>query len=419
MAFNSHNMLACKRFLLIAVFIFTAHLGFSQNIVSNPSFEAFTSLPTGYGQWYKASGWSNLNLSPIFAWPYASPDYLHMTGGGGVDLPICTFGTVTPSTGSAAVGMVTWLSTTPNFREYFSIALTTPMIVGQAYTVTFQVTNGSAGWYCGYSSNHLGIQFSQTPLVQITNEPVGGTPQLECAGEIWSTTWQLVSFSYVADLPYTYIAIGNFYNDASTTSTFRVASFSAGAYYFLDDISVVPELPLPITFTAFDAFAETNAVNLNWQTSAEMNTDYFTVEKSANGDNFEAIGSVSAAGNSASQHNYQFTDYEPESGVNYYRIKTTDLDNSILYSEIKSVDFSNSFVNIKIYPNPCLNVLNISLPINNTSDIRIVDLSRQIVYTTTHVEGLYSINTSYLAAGVYIITIQNNNASYYQQFVKL
>ncbi len=411
-------MFACKRILTTFIFALIANFASSQNIVPNPSFETYNALPTGYGQWYNATGWSNLNLYPFFAWPYASPDYLHMTGAGGADLPVCTFGTLTPSTGSAAVGLVTWLATTPNFREYFAIAFSTPMVVGQAYTVTFQVTNGSAGWYCGYSSNHLGIRFSETPLIQLTNEHVGGTPQLEYAGEIWSTTWQLVSFSFVADLPYNYITIGNFYNDLSTAHTYRVASMSAGAYYFLDDISVVPELPLPITFTAFDVLAENNKVNLNWQTSSEMNTDYFTVEKSANGDNFEPIGEVAASGNSSNANTYQFIDYEPVSGVNYYRIKTTDLDNSIIYSEIKSVDYSTKFENINIFPNPCVNELNVNLPIDNPADVHIFNLSGQIIYTATNVSGLYTIRTDNLSAGVYIITIHNNNTSQNMKFVK-
>lgn len=407
-----------KKYIQTLILILTANLAFSQNIVPNPSFETYNALPTGYGQWYNATGWSNLNLYPFFAWPYASPDYLHMTGGGGADLPVCTFGTVTPATGSAVVGLVTWLSGTANFREYIAIGFSTPMIVGQAYTVTFNITNGSAGWYCGYSSNHIGIRFSESPLVQLTNEPVGGIPQLEYVGELWNTAWQLVSFSFVADLPYNYITIGNFYNDLSTAHTYRVASLSAGAYYFLDDISVVPDLPLPLTLTAFEVLADNNKIDLNWQTSSEMNTDYFTIEKSANGDDFEAIGQVTAAGNSSNENYYQFIDYEPISGTAYYRIKTTDLDHGIYYSEIKSVMYSIPFDNINIYPNPCFNELNINLPSDNVADIHIIDFSGHEIFNAFNVKGMLTVSTGNLAAGVYLIVINNNQTTYNLKFVK-
>lgn len=75
-------------FLLINLKFLTA-----QNIIPNFSFENYSALPDDYGQWYKCNDWDNVNGFGAFLWPYASPDYLHTSGGVGVDLPVSTFGT--------------------------------------------------------------------------------------------------------------------------------------------------------------------------------------------------------------------------------------------------------------------------------------------------------------------------------------
>jgi hypothetical protein len=72
---------------------------------------------------------------------------------------------------------------------------------------------------------------------------MGGTPQLEIPGQVWSTSWLAVNFSFTADSTYNQITIGNFYNDSSTSYTSQVQgnSSSVAAYYFIDDVSVIED----------------------------------------------------------------------------------------------------------------------------------------------------------------------------------
>ena len=105
--------------------------------------------------------------------------------------------------------------------------------------VSFNVTNGEANHNFGYSCNRLGIRFSEGSLTQLNGSPIGGVPQLELSGQIWSTTWQTVNFNFIADSAYTHLTIGNFYNDISTSHMSQVqAETSEGVYYFIDDVSV-------------------------------------------------------------------------------------------------------------------------------------------------------------------------------------
>jgi hypothetical protein len=63
--------------------------------------------------------------------------------------------------------------------------------------------------------------------------------------------------------------------------------------------------PLPITLLSFEAEAKNNeTVECNWATASETNNDYFTIERSINGIDFEGAGQVKAAGNSTKVLNY-------------------------------------------------------------------------------------------------------------------
>lgn len=390
--------------MVVILIVVKLNIFLAQNIVPNNGFETYSSLPNGYGQWYKATGWLNLNGMAMFAWPYASADYLHNTGSGGVDLPVSIFGTVSPQSGDAVMGFVTYYLTTPEFREYISIQFTTPMIAGNPYTVSFWVTNGSAGYYCNSSANHFGIRFSVAPLSQVDHEPIGGIPQLEYPGEIWSTTWQYVSFSYVPDQNYNYITVGNFFNDASTTHTVQVAGISTAAYYFIDEIVVMPAVPLPVTLTQFNAEINKDKIDLTWKTESELNSDYFRIQKSNDGFNFKDIGIVQGAGASNILVSYLFSDLEPIEGNNFYRLIIVDLNGSENFSDIVLVNFSD--LTPVISPNPCSQYFYID-GFDGIYDITIFDVEGKLVFSKFNIINNQKLDVSNLHSGIYFIYISS------------
>jgi len=81
--------------------------------------------------------------------------------------------------------------------------------------------------------------------------------------------------------------------------------------------------PLPVKFVNFEAKPKTCNVNLQWTTSEEVNADYFSVQRSADGKSFKEIGRVTAAGTTKLNQQYTFTDQQPEP-QNYYRLKEVD-----------------------------------------------------------------------------------------------
>lgn len=109
--------------------------------------------------------------------------------------------------------------------------------------------------------------------------------------------------------------------------------------------------PLPVRLLQLKAVAHSGAIQVSWSVNNEVDMVKYEVEKSTNGRTFGKIGEVAAV-NSGMATNYSFTDQSPASGVNYYRLRLTDLSSPAKYSLIVRVDMDGSNFNIRIYPNP-------------------------------------------------------------------
>jgi hypothetical protein len=108
-----------------------------------------------------------------------------------------------------------------------------------------------------------------------------------------------------------------------------------------------PSSVLPVDFIAVSAKAEGSSVRINWNVASEKNVARYEVERSGNGNNFDKIGSVNAANSSS----YNFTDAHPNTGVNYYRIRSIDVNGSSKPSSVVTVKM-NGESQFSIYPNP-------------------------------------------------------------------
>ena len=123
-----------------------------------------------------------------------------------------------------------------------------------------------------------------------------------------------------------------------------------------------PQGVLPITLLTFTASRVGTTALAKWTTGTEINSDYFDVERSNDALNFVFIGKVSAVRNSSANVSYSFTDNQPLSGVNYYRLKEVDLNGHFVYSPARLVKFdSDAGAGIKYYPNPTQGMLTVEL----------------------------------------------------------
>lgn len=72
---------------------------------------------------------------------------------------------------------------------------------------------------------------------------------------------------------------------------------------------------------------------LNWSTHVEENSEVFFVEKSKDGESYQIIGEVTAAGNSENEMSYRFLDVGINDGEAYYRLRQVDLDGTSSFSQ--------------------------------------------------------------------------------------
>jgi hypothetical protein len=165
--------------------------------------------------------------------------------------------------------------------------------------------------------------------------------------------------------------------------------------------------PLPITLVAFNAAGkENNTVELTWQTSSEINNDYFTIERMQDSVQWEKVIKINGAANSIVKINYSAVDDAPFSGLSYYRLKQTDFDGRVSYSTVKAVriKFSNT---VKIYPNPTQNRITVKGSETELSQFSIHNMVGQNVTAQTQRirsgDSSLVIDLSRLANGVYFI----------------
>lgn len=162
--------------------------------------------------------------------------------------------------------------------------------------------------------------------------------------------------------------------------------------------------------------AQRSSILLEWATSQEIDNDYFFVEKSQNGFTYTVIGQVASkasGGNSSSDIHYQFTDLQPLTGNNYYRLRQVSKNNLINYSNTAIIPFVLSDWSLHAYPNPVRNIVNLKIYTSQKEQyvLRLVNMLGQtvLVQSITAEQGYndFTINMSLLRKGMYVLLVHN------------
>lgn len=130
---------------------------------------------------------------------------------------------------------------------------------------------------------------------------------------------------------------------------------AANSFYFANNNFVLP-LDL-ITFTG--SLQENGTALLKWATENEINTDFFTVERSVDAVSFKGIGNVTAAGNATSRQDYSLIDAgltNISAKVVYYRLKQVDRNGAVRYSNTVALNLSDVNLIVSVTPNPVNNI---------------------------------------------------------------
>ena len=174
--------------------------------------------------------------------------------------------------------------------------------------------------------------------------------------------------------------------------------------------------PLPIELVRFAGECGEGSIELKWTTWTETNNDFFTVERSNNGTDFEVVDVIEGAGNSNQSITYNAVDNLPYGGTSYYRLKNTDFNGKSEYSEIIAVTCGNdgndfNFVNAYDVDHTDI-VVEFTASDNEDYTIFLYDAAgrRVLDHSGVGLDGMNKVrlNSGGLAHGIYIINLSNN-----------
>ena len=236
---------------------------------------------------------------------------------------------------------------------------------------------------------------------------------------------------YASSQPIQNIATGtcptSIYSVTLTGSNTRYIGFQkktgSSVYLRIDDIS--SPIPLPVELVSFHAYQKTDKeILVRWSTATELNSASFTLERSLDQERWHNVGTLPAAGNSASPKQYEMRDVPSANGLDiFYRLLMLDRDGSYEYSHVLKVSTLSS--QSVYYPNPFSESLSLNIRTKTSGELRIElwDLLGQLVRLLHQGEVLgnttLSFNTSAIQRGTYMLVIhENGSPTQYMRIIK-
>ena len=138
----------------------------------------------------------------------------------------------------------------------------------------------------------------------------------------------------------------------------------------------------------------------------EINNDYFTVQRSKDGQNWEDVSEIDGHGTVNQEANYSIIDTRPLAGVSYYRLIQTDFDGTKTFSNIVAVE--REINAIEIFPNPASN--SVTVLAESFEDFQLVNAIGQSVFDQTMIinegKNVRQIDLSSLPNGFYLLYVE-------------
>jgi Secretion system C-terminal sorting domain len=144
-----------------------------------------------------------------------------------------------------------------------------------------------------------------------------------------------------------------------------VGTMNAGVcgnqYIYFDNFVINSSLNLLPVELEFSAREQGSQNLLQWTNFNEGGNRDYSIERSQDGRNFSAIGTVIVQSGTGSKF-YSFTDRTPLAGINYYRLAVTTLSGAKVYSAVKVVSQKGTNAAAGLFPNPVADFANITIP---------------------------------------------------------
>ncbi len=191
----------------------------------------------------------------------------------------------------------------------------------------------------------------------------------------------------------------------------------------------IPISAMPIELVSFEGWHDGESLNhLSWVTASETDNDFFLIEKSVDGINFESFTIVDGAGTSSVTNSYEVADDSPFFPLTFYRLEQTDLDGNSTTGPTISVEARKGEQDFRLYPNPASRTSTVFMRLPSDllgKEVLVVvydvlgnELYSKVVITGSQGTGYSAIDPSHsLKAGIYTVTASANDKLYKQKII--
>jgi photosystem II stability/assembly factor-like uncharacterized protein len=241
---------------------------------------------------------------------------------------------------------------------------------------------------------------------QATSGTFANANVLKCAGNIANGT--------IANGVYGSNALKVSYegsSDSVISATFN-SGFGISSGFALAPNSIV----LPVGLLNFELIKKGEDALLSWQTSNEINNDYFEVLRSSDRLNFKVLGRVKGKGNSQIKQHYVFTDASiekalSETGILYYRLNQVDFDGKSTLLPTRSITQEKALGSYRIIPQPVQEILHVVGEEAIPFKFEIFDAEGKHILKGSSILKETNIDVSHLAPGLFYLQIKAANGT--------
>ncbi|HEV7231082.1 MAG TPA: T9SS type A sorting domain-containing protein, partial [Bacteroidia bacterium] len=226
---------------------------------------------------------------------------------------------------------------------------------------------------------------------------------------------------------------------ATASMTTEITAFNAGSYtaaagslqanntgttnYFVA-IGAGQANPLPVELISFRAECDKPNNQLTWITASETNNDFFTIERTGDGEHYIPIGRIPGSGNSSSSHTYSLIDSFVPEGKLDYRLRQTDYNGEYRFPGVVESDDCNnpeSEFSFRMYTGDDhqLNIL-FNLRADASYEFGLIDINGRSIRTGQLIASkgtnLFELNVEGYPAGLYLFRLTGSQNTITRKF---
>lgn len=176
--------------------------------------------------------------------------------------------------------------------------------------------------------------------------------------------------------------------------------------------------PLPTELVSFNIISQEKTNLVSWYTFSERNGDYYTLERSKDGNQWEVLSTFDVQNQMNPEMHYLYLDDQPLPGISYYKLTLTSIDGEEVFSATLGVN-STDLDDVTIFPNPTTDHITVKFS-NPLSWVKILvtDQTGQVVETFEGTDVLQETIHLPYPCGMYFVYISSESINETMKVIK-